>query len=141
MRAAELDADGCVVRVIVADPAWAAGHLGGTWVDADADRYAGIGYRWDATYGTFWPWRVDTATGTLWVLATAWDAVPETPGWDQMTPPGPDDDISPQQVFLLRTDLAMTRQTVNGVDWVVFGGRPITDDDVVALSVVLDAAP
>lgn len=142
--AAELDVDNCVLRVIVANPAWATEHLGGTWVAADetqqTGRYPGIGYRYDPDYDDFLPWRVDTATGTIWVVAADWDAVPDTPVWDAMTDPGPTDDISPQLCFLLRTGLAMTRQTVNGAEFVVFGRREITDDDLVALAEVLDAA-
>lgn len=143
-HAAQLDGDSIVVRVIVADPAWAAERFGGVWVAADkteqTGRYPGIGYRWDAALGDYLPWRVDTATGTIWVLAAEWDAVPDTPVWDSMTDPGPLDDISPQFAFVLRTGLAMTRQTVNGTEWVVFGSRVITDDDLVALAEVLDAA-
>lgn len=143
-HAAELDLDSIVTRVIVADPAWAAARFGGTWVACDktqqTGRYPGIGYRWDPTVGDFLPWRVDTSTGTIWVIAAEWDAVPDTPVWDSMTPPGPDDDISPQFAFLLRTGLAMIRQTLNGAEYVVFGTRVITDDDLVALAEVLDAA-
>lgn len=58
-HAAQLDADSIVVRVIVADPAWAAERFGGTWVAADkteqTGRYPGIGWRWDAALGDFVP--------------------------------------------------------------------------------------
>lgn len=143
-KAAQLDANSMVVRVIVGDAEWATEHLGGTWVDATGDtshvfRYPGIGYRWDGTIGDFLPWSVETATGTIWVVAAEWDAVPETPTWDSMNPPGPTDDISPQYAFMLRTGLAMIRQSLGGADYVVFGGREITDDDLVTLAEVLNA--
>ena len=41
--AAELDADGYVVRVIVGTAEWATENLGGTWVDSDP---CGPGWRW-----------------------------------------------------------------------------------------------
>lgn len=51
--AAELDADGNVLRVIVVeDPQWAKDHLGGTWIAGKSDgsigkNAPGVGYAYD----------------------------------------------------------------------------------------------
>ncbi len=126
---AELDGNNVVRRVIVApDTGWPAAYLGGTWMQTDdpyaptnAPRYASIGYRWDATLGQFFPWTIDNATGSLWCLAAAWDAVL----------------AESQETFLTAAALTITREQVDGIAWAVFGGRAITEDDVLALVEVL----
>lgn len=122
---AELDDNQTVVRVVVADSAaWCVANLGGVWVQTvdpydgvESPRYCGPGYRWDAVYGQFFPWSVDTATGTLWCMASSWDAA----------------SVESQDAFFATTGLLMTRETVTAVEYVVFGGRVITEDDQLAL--------
>ena len=126
---AELDANSIVQRVIVCDdPLWPAANLGGTWVETDdpyqptgSVRYCGPGYRWDATFNQFFPWSVDTSTGTLWVLGASWVGVTE----------------DNQVAFAELTGLLQTSETVNGIGYVVFGGRAITVADQLALVEVL----
>lgn len=126
---AEIDAQNVVRRVVVADTIeWCQQALGGTWVETvdpyvgvESPRYCGPGYRWDATYGQFFPWSIDTATGTLWCLAASWDAAP----------------AESQDAFLAATGLLTTRETVAAVEYVVFGGRVITEDDQLALVEVI----
>lgn len=52
--AAQLNADGYVVQVIVGTPEWATANLGGTWVAAEkydvAQEFPGIGYGYDPTH-------------------------------------------------------------------------------------------
>lgn len=118
-----------VQRVIVAaDPDWPTQTLGGTWVETidpyegvESPRYCGVGYRWDETYGQFFPWSVDTATGTLWCVASSWDTAT----------------LESQDAYLAATRLTMVRETIGGVEYVVFGGRTITEDDQLALVEVI----
>ncbi len=45
---AEIDANGIVLRVIVASsPDWCASRLGGTWISTTGKRYPGAGWKWD----------------------------------------------------------------------------------------------
>jgi hypothetical protein len=45
---AEIDANGVVLRVIVASsPDWCASRLGGTWICTTGKRYPGAGWKWD----------------------------------------------------------------------------------------------
>lgn len=126
---AQTDPAGVVQRVVVADSAaWCTEHLGGSWVQtadpytpANGLRYAGPGYRWDAEYGQFFPWSADTLTGTMWCPAASWDAL----------------DVDTQTAFLEQTGLVAARETITAVEYVVFGGRTITEDDQLALTEVI----
>lgn len=126
---AEIDTSNIVTRVVVADDiAWCEQNLDGRWVETidlyagpESPRYCGPGYRWDATYGQFFPWTVDTETGTLWCLANLWDAAT----------------VESQDAFLTLTGLLLTRETITATEYVVFGGRVITEDDQLALMEVI----
>lgn len=126
---AQTDPAGVVQRVVVADSAaWCTEHLGGSWVQtadpytpANGLRYAGPGYRWDPDYGQFFPWSIDTATGTLWIVADAWAQVVELD----------------RDTYLETTGLGLVEETVDGVAYVVLGGRTITEDDQLDLLEIL----
>ena len=57
----------------------------------------------------------------LWVLAADWAAV------------APD----AQLAFMSATLLQMSGAVLDGVEWIIFAGRPITDDDLIALAETL----
>lgn len=124
---AEVDANGVCLRVIVAPTVdWPAATFGGTWREVPnpataGAAYPGPGWRWDATLGRWFPWPADLDTGSLWCVTADWLAAPQ-------------DD---RDAFLDVTGLWVTEDNHTGVLHTVFGGRPITDEDQVALAEVL----
>ena len=90
----------------------------GNWVvlNPDNNEYAGIGWWWNGD--RCWPMRLDVETETLWCPVAIWDPIPN----------------EEQMAFCEATGLNCLP---TGQDYVVFIGRPITDEDMVALMEVL----
>lgn len=124
---AELDGNGVCLRVVVAPTAdWAAATLGGTWVEvpdpvAAGAAYPGPGWRWNSALARWFPWAADLATGSLWCVTADWLAAPQ----------------DAREAFLELTGLWVTEDDHSGTLHTVFGGRPITVDDQLALAEVL----
>lgn len=115
-HAALVAADGTVEKVVVvAELAHAITLFGpGNWVAIDKQvNYPAVGWRWDGTW--FWPWGV--SGDTLWVNVADWEAVP----------------AEDKFAFVELTQLSPVA-TPNAY---VFGGHPITDENIAALIEVL----
>ena len=116
---AQLNIEGIVERVLVFPDGTstqdATTLLGGDWVATDALRPVGPGARYEN--GQMWPWGQDLASGSLWCITSAWDAVP----------------LPDRQAFEELTGLTAVQEP----EHTVFGGRTITEDDVAALIEVL----
>ena len=127
---AEIDSTGICLRVIVApNPEWPGILLGGLWrevadpynPDTDPATYPGPGWRWDNNLSRWLPWSVDTDIGTLFCVTELWVATP----------------LDDRQAFLDMTGLVVTEDLRDGVLHTMFGGRPITNEDQIALAEVL----
>ena len=130
---AELDDNNVILRVAVAPTVdWMSETLSGTWAETGdpngtypAKRYAGIGWRYYPELDQFYPWAGDMNTCSIWCPADEWDSLTD----------------AERSLFIEQTDLSMIYDRYSDTDWVILGGREITDGDVTALGSLVGLEP